>query len=137
MPLPSRLAYHSHGPEGPEAMPGCDTCREKFEKSSSVCGFCAREVSNRDYFRNDYHQAGRCRQRLRQPPVPERTVDKPLPYPLSYSQLVAVDYYSLKKSFGMIRKGPEDFYIPEPLRDGSATMRDLAKWWKVRLKKWK
>jgi hypothetical protein len=83
-----RLDWHMHYDRdadgndipGYDGKPGCEDCREKFERSKHVCAFCWKDVSNRDFLKNDYHQSGKCRTRTVLK-IPDRTIDKPMPYP--------------------------------------------------------
>lgn len=71
------MKHHMHS----QIKPGCDQCREKFETATSVCPFCWAKVSNKVFLgKNSRHIDGSCRTRqvLK---IPDRTVDKPLPYP--------------------------------------------------------
>lgn len=79
-------------------LPGCEQCRKKFEQDSSLCGFCGREVSNKVFLAKDSkHVKGDCRVSIRGPKIPERTVDKPIPYPFPS---------------GFKNKLPEKYYKP-------------------------
>jgi hypothetical protein len=80
------LKYHCHiADDGHYFIEhGCETCKQKFEQTKSVCSFCCEPVSNKDYLSSDYHQAGKCRRKMRIYPTAaemERTVDKPMSYP--------------------------------------------------------
>lgn len=106
--------YH----EGKTVLPDCTSCRDKFELATSYCGFCARPVSNKIYLSGDYHQSGKCRSRLKYK-EPERTVDKPLPYPMPGKPVNKV--FSSYGGYG--RDGDADPVIN--------SWHDLAVWWRL------
>lgn len=76
----SGLKYHQ---AKDECFTGhCEPCRKRYDRSVSICAFCWRGVSNKAFFKNDYHQTGKCKQRQAIPAsIFERTVDKSMSYP--------------------------------------------------------
>lgn len=126
----NRLAYHSHSDDGGEfIVPGCEDCREKFEVAESVCFHCWRPVSNRDFFkRGSRHQHNLLKDPLamfkwelehRRPFHPDWRWAAP-------GTSLAVSTHSDQSA------GRDPAKIPE-----INSMRDLAKWWRVPLKRWK
>lgn len=96
---------HPEGYQGED----CESCAKAFDQSTSLCSHCGREVTNAAFFKKTSpHFNGTCRPEPLFPlSVQERTVDKPVRYPMP-----SMPNYS---------------YSPFP-----QTMTEFYKWWKVK-----
>lgn len=86
------------------------------EKWTSLCPRCLKEVSNKAYFsgpKGSAHFRGTCS--LPQPSIPDRTFDKPMPYPMPRP----VNYNAGQ----FINRTWERIF---PVFE---TLSDVAKWW--------